>query len=166
MIVSLNEIETGCYRAALGVGLPQGFAQDAGVIGATLVATRSDGLTIMLRGLEFASASANLPKPPVFERVGEVWRSRQGMVAALVAGPIAADLRQAFSSMAVEIGSTDEPAIVAICLDESSPTPPSGSIEVDDELWGRLQRLGARTYVPASADSRAKGAGPGRQDHD
>lgn len=164
MIVSLNEIETSCYRAALGVGLPHGLAQDASVIGARLVATRPDGLAVMLRGLEFAGA--NRMQAPVFARDGAVWRSRFGILASLVAGPIAADLMRADPSIAVEIGTTDEPAIIDICLNEHPQSSRSSPLEVPDDLWRELQRLGARSYVPASAASRLKGAGAGLRDED
>lgn len=164
MIVSLNEIETSCYRAALGVGLPHGLAQDAALIGVRLAATRPDGLAVMLRGLQFADA--NRVEHPIFKRDGPVWRSRHRRVAALVAGPIAADLKWADPSVAVETGWTDEPAIIAICLDQSPHAWPSDPLEVPDELWRDLQVLGARTYVPASAASRVMGAGAGLRDAD
>lgn len=164
MIVSLNEIETGCHRGALGVGLGHGLAQDAAWIGARLVATRSDGLAVMLRALQFADA--NRVRAPVFKREGAVWRSGPGMVTCLVAGPIAADLKSADPSMAIEIGLTDEPLIIAICLDQSRRSWPACPLDVADDLWRDLQALGARTYVRASATSRVMGAGAGPRDAD
>jgi hypothetical protein len=39
-------------------------------------------------------------------------------------------------------------------------------VEVDDALWQELQAFAARTYVPASEQSRLKGAGAGLRDND
>lgn len=164
MIVSLNEIETSCYRAALGVGLPHGLAQDAALIGARLVATQAHGLAVMLRALKYADV--NRVEPPVFARDGAVWRSRYGILPSLVAGPIAADLKRADPTVVVETGSTDETGIIAVCLDQRTQVWPSSPLEIPDELWRDLQTLGARTYVPASANSRVMGAGPGQRDDD
>lgn len=164
MIVSLNEIETSCYRAALGVGLSHGLAQDAALIGARLVATQAHGLAVMLRALNYADA--NRVEPPVFARDGAVWRPRYGIVPSLVAGPIAADLKRADPSLVVEIGLTDELSIIAICMDQCPPVWPLSPLEVSNDLWRELQGLVARTYVPASAASRIKGAGAGLRDDD
>lgn len=164
MIVSLNEIETACYRAALGVKLSHGLAEDAARIGVRLVTAMPDGLAIMLRALH--SADANRVSPPVFARDGHIWRSRYPFLPSLQAGPVAADLRKAEPGVRVEIGATDEPAIVDICLAEGTSELAIMPIEVDDGLWAELHRLAARTYVPASKISRVTGAGAGSSDND
>lgn len=43
---------------------------------------------------------------------------------------------------------------------------PAGGANVDDASWARLQEFEALTYVPASAKSRASGAGAGEIDND
>ena len=68
MIVSRNEIEAVCYRAALGAGLSYGLAEDAAAIAGRLAALYPDGLAIMLRALTFADA--NRIAPPIFVRDG------------------------------------------------------------------------------------------------
>ena len=164
MIVSLNEVEMACYRAALGVKLGHGLAEDAARIGVRLVTTVPDGLAVMLRALR--SADANRVLPPVFERDGGIWRFRYRFLPSLQAGPVAADLERAEPGVLIEIGATDEPAVVDICLGKNPAGRVSATIEVDDGLWRELHGLAARTYVPASKISRMTGAGAGSTDND
>jgi hypothetical protein len=165
MIVSLNEVEMTCYRAALGVNLPHGLAEDAASIAAKLVTTVPAGLAIMLRALR--SAEGNYVAPPVFARDGHIWRARYPFLPSLQAGPIAADLENAEPGVQVEICATDEPSIVDICRRHGTPNGVPGiPIEVEDALWRELLRLAARTYVPASRISRLTGAGAGADEKD
>ncbi len=164
MIVSLNEIESGCYRAALAVGLPHGLAEDAARIGVRLVTSQPDGLAMMLRALRFAEAHP--AAPPAFVNDGASWRPRHPALPSLVSGPIAADLRKADPDKPIHIGQPDEPAIIAMCLDGRAFSPPMAPVEVSADLWRELQRLAARTYVPATEISRLKGAGAGLRDDD
>jgi Protein of unknown function (DUF3726) len=150
MIVSLNEIETGCYRAALGVGLSHGLAQDAAMIGVKLLSSRPDGLAIMLRALRFAE-------------IHPVWQGDMNVVPSLVAGPIAADLSKVHPATPIE---ADEPEIIKLCLQDLPFVPPAAPVEVEGGQWRELQTLAARTYVPASDTSRLKGAGAGLLDDD
>lgn len=163
LIVSRNEVETLCYRAALGVGLPQGLAEDAAWIGARLACTRPDGLAVMLRAL--ATVETHPVVAPVFRREGGAWRANQAFVPALAAGPVAADLRRAEPGVAVIIGETDEADIITICL-ASGEVPPQQPFAAEDGVWRELGRLAARTYVPASDMSRLMGAGAGLLDND
>lgn len=164
MIVSLNEIETTAYRAALGVGLDHGLAQDAGAIAAKLLASRPDGLAILLRALAFADA--HRIAPPVFVRDSRRFRPRHGVLPSLVAGPVAADLRRADPDATVDTSLADEPAIVELCLSPPAGNVPDRGVAVSDSLWRNLQHLAARTYVPASETSRLMGAGAGLRDAD
>lgn len=163
MIVSRNEVESMCYRAALGVGLSHGLAEDAAVIGARLAQSRHDGLAIMLRALQGADASP--VAAPVFRREAAAWRAAHPFVPALAMGPIMADLRRAEPGVEIAMAKTDEPAILDICLAPDATAEPSG-IEAPDEIWRDLGRLAARTYVPASETSRLMGAGAGLSDND
>lgn len=163
MIVSRNEVESMCYRAALGAGLSHGLAEDAAVIGARLAQSRPDGLAVMLRALQGADASP--VAAPVFRREGAKWRAAHPFVPALVMGPIAADLRQAEPGVEIVMAETDVPAILDICLVPDAPAGLAG-IEAPDDIWRELGRLAARTYVPASETSRLMGAGAGLSDND
>jgi len=51
MILSLNEIEGGLRKAAIGAGLPVGLAEDAGRAAARLTAAGFDGVGVVLLGL-------------------------------------------------------------------------------------------------------------------
>ena len=94
MIVSRNEIETTCQRAALGVGLAHGFAEDAAAIAARLAADGEDVAAIMLTAL--SSIEENGIPIPYFNHDERLWRSaEQAVVPALMAGPCAADLLRA-----------------------------------------------------------------------
>lgn len=163
MIVSLNEIETTCYRAGLGVGLAHGLAEDAGRIAVKLACRHADGLAIMLRALK--SVEANPVPPPFFIRKGDAWVPVRPSLPALIAAPIAMELCLADPGVTVGLGAIDDPAILA-ASGEGEPVPPAEPIAVDEALWRELGRLAARTYVPASATSRLMGAGAGLTDND
>ena len=47
-----------------------------------------------------------------------------------------------------------------------SPKPDAASVEIDDQLWARLEEFARRIYVPESEESRARGAGGDRIDDD
>ncbi len=156
MIVSLNEVENACHRAALGVGLSQGLAEDASWIGASLVTSGPDGLARMLAALRQADSSRT--RNPAFTRAGTGWVLDTG-VPALVAGPALSDLLQTEPDLDLQIGPVAFPEIFNLCRAGRQP-PPREPLQVDDELWRELLSLAARTYVPASDASRQRGAGP------
>jgi hypothetical protein len=156
MMVSLNEVENACHRAALGVGLSQGLAEDASWIGASLVTTRRDGLARMLAALRQADLSR--AHHPAFTRSERGW-VLDPSVPALVAGPALSDLLQAEPHLDLEIGPAAFPEIFDLCRAGRQP-PPGEPLQVDDDQWRELLALAARTYVPASEASRQRGAGP------
>jgi hypothetical protein len=190
MIVSRNEIETTCQRAALGVGLAHGLAEDAAAIAAWLAADGEDVAAIMLAAL--SSVDENGFPVPCFIHDERVWRSaEQVIVPALVAGPCATDLLRAEPGAVIQICRTDEPRVIAAALALAGldaaevplergqsmrltarpcarppPRPLAEGFTVADAVWRELLKLAARTYVPASEQSRLKGAGAGLSDND
>jgi len=51
--------------------------------------------------------------------------------------------------------------------DESAPSPsPPRAVEVDERQWAVATELASRTYVPATEESRVRGAGAGLGDND
>ena len=65
----------------------------------------------------------------------------------------------------------EEPVDAELSVAEDEDTPPShpphlGPVTVEASTWAALDDLGKRTYVPASAESRDRGAGAGRTDND
>lgn len=164
MIVSLNEIETTCYRAALGAGLSHGLAEDAAAIAARLAVSGSDGLAVMLRALRFADR--NRTAPPVFRRDGKSFRPAHPVLPSLIAGPAAADLKRAMPDAEIDTSGADEPRVIAACLSDAPLQRPAGTLEADNRVWQELRDLAARTYVAASLQSRLMGAGAGLHDND
>jgi len=55
---------------------------------------------------------------------------------------------------------------VAISTKEAQPPPSLDPIDIPEHRWSVLEALAARTYVPATASSRASGAGAGLTDND
>ena len=92
-LVGLGELFAAPYFALRKDPVWHAMAEDAAWIGARLACTRPDGLAIMLRAL--ASVEAHPVVASVFRREGGAWRANQAFVPALVAGPVAADLRRA-----------------------------------------------------------------------
>ncbi len=156
MIVSLNEVENACHRAALGVGLSHGLAEDAAWIGASLVTSRPDGLVLMLAALRQFEASQ--ARGPAFTRHATCWVLDTDLPA-LVAGPALADLSMSGLDDEIQIGPTAFPEILDICRAGRQP-PPAAPLHVAEDQWRELLDLAARTYVPASDTSRRRGAGP------
>jgi len=62
----------------------------------------------------------------------------------------------------------DEAVLSVHARRQVSPTnyPRIAGVDVRNPVWHGLDNLGKRTYVPASAESRARGAGAGRTDND
>ena len=164
MIVSLNEIQTTCYRAALGVGLSHGLAEDASSIVTRLVAGGPGGLATMLRALTFADA--HRVAAPVFALENGTYVARHAVLPALMAGPVVADLKCADPDAAIDLSLVDEPAVIEACLAAPPQALPAVAIEVPGGLWQALVALAARTYVPRSETSRLMGAGAGLRDND
>jgi hypothetical protein len=49
---------------------------------------------------------------------------------------------------------------------DARPSEPVPGVEIDDALWARVKALAAKSYVPATEQSRARGAGAGEIDND
>lgn len=62
----------------------------------------------------------------------------------------------------------DEVLVSAVGQIEDQPTHRfrAGGVEIADSVWRELNALAKRTYVPATDESRARGAGAGRTDND
>jgi hypothetical protein len=190
--VSLNEAVTLSYRAALGAGLGFGLAEDAAQVAAQLAMTGADVATTMAKALACAE-SCGAVSMSCCKDGDEVHLMSENPLPALRAGPTIADLLQAGSATAVTVTLADDAAVVlaaiaAAALDqavgcealtapghfrfakrlEAGPgrVPPRTQIAVADESWRDLLRLAARTYVPASEQSRLRGAGAGLSDSD
>lgn len=195
MIVSLNELVSVSYRAALGAGLGYGLAEDAAAAAARLAASEADAAAIMLGALRCAETCGRIAI--ALEDTGGVARLSAGVpLPALRAGPAIADLLQTDRIDAVTFAIADDIRVVMAAVAaagqgpfvrcealaaegcyrifrvravEARPPGHPGScsrIRVADEDWRSLLTLAARTYVPASEHSRLRGAGAGLSDRD
>ena len=166
MIVSLNEIESTCYRAGLGAGLPHGLAEDAAATASRLALAGKDAAGLMLRGLRQAEGFSFAT--PAFVRQGDAWVAARPGLPALVAGPMAADLEAAAHPVHLDGAVVGDEALLAEARGQAA-APVSGEaagFEVSGDDWRELQALAARTYVKSSARSRLMGAGAGLRDSD
>jgi hypothetical protein len=95
MRLSLNEVEVTVRKAALGVGLPLGLAEDAGAAAAWLAATGFPVVELIGAALETTSAE------PRMERGDGIIRflSEEGACSVLRAGPSACDLALAAAGL-------------------------------------------------------------------
>ncbi len=95
MRLSLNEVETYLRRAALGCGVPQGYAEDLGASAAWLCTQGFDGVPVVLAELEAWSAGetglGRLTAAPTPHLAGDGAKPP----AAWHSGPSAADLLRA-----------------------------------------------------------------------
>jgi len=156
MIRSHNEIATMATKAARGAGAPLGHAEDFGPVVAYLAAHDAEGLSCLQ-----AALGANI-------RQLDQQNTGNGMVMnaaqAVIAAPIAIDMVKAGANT-VQLRDIDAPALVsAYCRLAGGVT-----CKIEDDyctIWEFLAALAAKTYVPATEESRLAGAGAGLTDND
>lgn len=184
--LSLGELQSLCVKATRGADRAVGVAEDAGRAVRWLCARGDDGagaLAALLRVTDGKAASVLLPDLPWFTPVQEAicplllggYLSDMALVpdgpigpvwAPLLLEPFVADLRDT----GVEIvtgGPQDHPAAVRLVprsklLNAVRRTRAT----VDVDTMRTLLTFAARTYAPATEESRAKGAGAGLADND
>lgn len=141
---SVNEIQGLVLKAARGAGVPLGIAEDLWAAVPFILKTKALGDVVDV--LEEAS-----------------FAPLQGAASAL-------DLRQCGQDVPAPSGVS--PALYTALaaargvLPECEMKPASGAQDVSGQVWGRLNALAKRTYVPSSEESRAAGAGAGLTDND
>lgn len=192
MIVSLNEMVTVSYRAALGAGLGYGLAEDAAAAAARLATADTDVAGTMLSALRCAEDCGPVALS-LKNTDGGVRLSADRPLPALRAGPAIADLLQTGRVSAVTVTLADDIGVVMaaiaaaglepvvrcealagrgcyrillVAAGGAGPANPRTQISVTEENWRNLLVLAARTYVPASEVSRLRGAGAGLSDSD
>jgi hypothetical protein len=215
VIVSLNEIETAVRKAALGVGLPLGIAEEAG-----LAAAWAAPLPLGIEAL-IAEALTNIDEKRVLRQPAD-----KAATSALWLGPSAADFAFAMPDEPIILGPVDVPILVAAIVaragegktERSAAVAWGGScslalnhgeigiwapslaaltargleftvtrgiapggkplfaandlrrlklqalsdgVPVGSAAWTDIKRYAAKTLVPATAQSRLRGAGAG-----
>lgn len=188
--LSLNEVEALAGKAARGAGLAWGEAEDVGRAARWLARHGFDWAAALLSGLEqpeglraaLALADAASLNPQAGEtavrRATPLWalaftaaagRPRTSLVCGDLRLSLAADGTAAASherdaiaawpAGEMRIGADAEALPIALAPAAARATP-------DRACLARLDGLAAETYVPASARSRARGAGSAKLDDD
>lgn len=166
MLCSANELAALLRKACVGVGLPVGLAQDAAEA-AVWLETRGVAGCIELLGLlhEFDTVDHSRRDDSL------LWRG-PSMVDALVAqaGPVATLSDDAAMPLLFAGYLGVAAAVHSLTLEPSErrlgPHNGQTAIDVPTTTWEVAAQLAARTYVPATEESRLKGAGAGLTDND
>lgn len=124
MIVSLNEIEVNLRKAAIGAGVPLGFAEDLGRAATWLCVFDLPAVPLCVQALDSLRA-ATVAVPQLEAGDAGSWSVRSGgdaPLSSLYAGPIAGDLLLAAAAegtlpATLRLGPTDSPLLVlaAVC---------------------------------------------------
>lgn len=156
--VSKNELTTSLEKAAVGQGYDQGTGQWLGFVVVQAVENGHPALTWALTALHAE------PERPKLQRRASGWVALNRAV--LVAGPLLTDLHRAGEPLDGQgFDRLDVPALWTHLLNASFVRKP-GPLCIDAAQWQILQTLAAKTYVPTSDESRARGAGSTVSDTD
>ncbi len=184
MIVSLNEVEGMAAKAFSGAGRPWGLAQEAGWAVAQLEATGGHGaasLVALLRAVDGIPCDRLRPD----STAADTWRC-EGSLCPVTAGVFIADrggISQPLALINVHVprllrpfvggcemsGDLDSAICPVLTITAGRPVGAvagSGPVDIADEIWEALCAYAHRTYVPATEQSRLKGAGAGLTDND
>ena len=189
MICSTNEIGSTVTAAARGSGHPIGLARELGAATVALcgehIENATDALDAALRAC--APPERDNPELEIRERRARwspspVIRVAPSAFELLVAGHVdtvlledvdVPELLDGYASVATRRHATtfvlDGPHADGIMVTrigtgagaETATGRTGGGVVVDDATWAELRRLSARTLVPASEESRLRGAGTG-----
>ncbi|PUB17361.1 DUF3726 domain-containing protein [Yoonia sediminilitoris] len=173
MMRALNEVGAIVQKAALGVGLPVGQAED-------------------LARTAVYMAGNHLPLSPVVEALTEpdapidiAWGADKLVVKTGNAAMTAPIVKDGFGTGVVKarLAHVEHAPLVIAMLAEAGlevsadgpkiafrrcqkPDVIVGPVDVPDTIWHALSHMAAKTYVPESEASRAGGAGAGLTDND
>jgi len=149
--VSKNELGAVLEKAAVGQGYDQGTGQ-------WLSAIVIQALQIDLPALDWAlEALEAIPEPPALTQTGKGWQCQNRAV--MVAGPLLTDLIMAGEALDGQGFVALDVPILWTHLLEGGFAPLPGPFAVSEAQWQRLSAFAAKTYVPATAESRERGAG-------
>ncbi|MFT4715959.1 MAG: hypothetical protein ACI861_000623 [Paracoccaceae bacterium] len=178
---SLNEIEAGIKKAASGAGWPAGVADDIGRAAAIMAGSGGDGVgaviavlaqdqtvTIATRGRDAQAGDMAVIANAIagFDLLGgavvdQVTFAANSGIELLGAFGVVAGADQALGFEISQSGSE----YIATRAAQHAPELADGA-EVSDALWKQVTDLVAKTFVPASEESRLTGAGAGTTDND
>lgn len=179
--MSVSEVQALLLKAAIGSGVPLGHAQDLSVLARSLMSD-PQLLAMAAAALDGKHARQSLEGTAehcVIERA-QVLMAAPLVIDRLVCGATRIVLHdmdwplllwpylaQGQSVYDVSFQLTRTGKTVIVTPSAQNVLDPFGPVQsVPFEVLERLQRLAAKTYVPSSAASRAKGAGAGLTDND
>lgn len=177
---SLGEITATVLKAARASGVPLAQAEDIARASAFLA---PEGFSDLLKALEVTAHSLE----PQKQEQMVIFPSAQVALAASAA----IDLLEAGYTSAI-LKTPDAPQLLTALVklanadglgpfhlerkgsdwrlertaQTSEISAPTHGIDLEDEVWAQLDRLASETYVPATDESRLKGAGAGLSDND
>jgi len=219
IVCSLNEVEVYGRRAARGVGMPWGLAEEAGKASRWLAERGLPGVELLVRLLTANDGRSYANMAPVI--VAGRWRAPAGELCPVCSGAALSDridvlargeeicldslayplllvpfldrswrledasyelrwpnVRVSVFADGVTLECVKESALSSERADEvkvtvgtyrkARPThhPRTAGVETPLSVWRAMDALAKRTYVPATEESRARGAGAGRTDND
>lgn len=148
---SLTEIETHCRKAARGAGYEWGEAEEAGKAVRRLCAAGIDGVTELLELLQTVDGKVDTYRP----NAGLFKGDPQQQICGLSLGCALADRKMDTLPEGINIiAPMIAQGVMQANLGNAAPVT-----EVSDATWKALNSFAHRTYVPATKESRLKGAG-------
>jgi hypothetical protein len=180
MICARAEAWALVVKAARGAGVPIGQAED---LAATMIiapveawlelpAALSDPMTldgpVERDQLIYSNARTVMDGPSAIDAALMGQEVYLGGLDAPLTFVIMCYAAEASTSTGLEFLFDDEGGILLRMSLSAAPKrdEAAGHIDVPDQVWGFLNLLAAKTYVPETAASRAKGAGAGLTDND
>ena len=158
MIPSVAELQANLMKAARGLGLPLGIAEDiAGAAPFVLAADDPNETLAQLLG-QMGNGQIVDIVTAIDQALNEGSAEVEGTLAAHVL--VASAGYKAQHLLVMKNGWIDAQGTMMI-----TRAHPSRKV-IDDGLWSTLEGFAARTYVPATEASRLKGAGAGLTDND
>lgn len=151
---SINEIEALAFKAARGADVPLGHAEDFARAVGMLAMTQPDKLDCVTDALRSEEVVA-VPLAIDALRCGAERVPLSG--SPLIAGYL--------DRATLDFGVLIQWDGANISLGGNVPRPTKGPVAVPDQVWAALEAFAQKTYVPATAASRA-GAGAGAIDND
>lgn len=156
---SLNEIAGMIHKAARGAGLPLGHCDDLAAAGARLVAQGGDAaqITQALSEETGVAMSGPIAIDAVLVKDDDV-RMRDVSTPDLMLAMVAA--------RRVDVTGKLDGDDIVLCPGTQARDPVTGPAVVPDKDWAIWADLAAKTFVPATEESRLGGAGAGLTDND
>jgi uncharacterized protein DUF3726 len=159
---TLNEIEVGLRKAAIGAGFPLGLAEEIGRAGMVMCGLGGDGVGAVLARLDGSGLGEIVSALDLLGAgVQDDAQFSGGDFPLVQAFAIVAGQAQGRGFDVVN----EDGATVVTRGEFSAPSLLNGA-EVPETDWQNVVALVQKTFVPASEASRLKGAGAGMTDND